>query len=244
VRRPLPCSRMVLNTARPAPVSITPTQLPGCWAPFSPCLHVASPAPDTPPRCFVLRSIKPRTDAFLRHSRLTRALADRPPHRTNLPIDEPDLGGCPPPCPRATPSPLGPTETTTFPIVPHRGEQCHCGGFFIDSSALVTPWPPSLLLKKPWCVASLTDLFFSAGDHRSCPAARCHSTHRPPPPPRWCHATSVRPITPPLAWRMLRGPLLLVPTTSVTAQRTAPARASWATEAMAARPLCHFGPAR
>jgi hypothetical protein len=54
-------------------------------------------------------------------------------------------------------------------------------GFFIDSSAPVTPFPPpSLLLKKPWCVASLTDLFSSAGNHRSCPTARCHSPHRPP----------------------------------------------------------------
>jgi hypothetical protein len=42
------------------------------------------------------------------------------------------------------------------------------------------PMAPSLWLKKPWCVASLTDLFFSAGDHRSCPAARRRSPHRPP----------------------------------------------------------------
>jgi hypothetical protein len=52
--------------------------------------------------------------------------------------------------------------------------------FFVDSSAPVTPWPPSLLLKKPWCVASLTDLFFSTGDSRSYPAARRRSSHRPP----------------------------------------------------------------
>jgi hypothetical protein len=54
-------------------------------------------------------------------------------------------------------------------------------GFFVDSSAPVTPCPPpSLLLKKPWCVASLTDLFFSASDHRICPAARRRSPHRLP----------------------------------------------------------------
>jgi hypothetical protein len=36
------------------------------------------------------------------------------------------------------------------------------------------------LLKKPWCVASLTDLSFSTGDRRSCPAAHRHSPHRSP----------------------------------------------------------------
>jgi hypothetical protein len=52
--------------------------------------------------------------------------------------------------------------------------------FFVDSLAPVTPWPPSMLLKKPWCIASLTDLSFSTDDHQSCPAARHRLPHRPP----------------------------------------------------------------
>jgi hypothetical protein len=87
-RRPLPYSRMALDTSRPAPVSTDPTQLLRCRAPFSPCLHMASPAPDPPlPLTRGTKPALPRLPfALLRHRshrelhcRLLWSAQDSPP---------------------------------------------------------------------------------------------------------------------------------------------------------------------
>jgi hypothetical protein len=54
-------------------------------------------------------------------------------------------------------------------------------GFFINLRDSGEPLGSlSLFLKKPRYAASLTSLFFSVGDHKSCPAARRRPLHRPP----------------------------------------------------------------
>jgi hypothetical protein len=69
----------------------------------------------------------------------------------------------------------------------------------------VTLSPLSLFFKKPQCVASLTDLFSSTGDHRSASAAdRCHR-FSPPPPHRPGESPSLKhcptlSLSPPGAW--------------------------------------------
>jgi hypothetical protein len=65
-------------------------------------------------------------------------------------------------------------------------------------------------------------LSISSSQEPSRAAIGCREASLPPethraaaaPPPQWCRATSVRPITPLLARCMLHGPLLLVPATS------------------------------
>jgi hypothetical protein len=66
-----------------------------------------------------------------------------------------------------------------FPIVPNTVNSATVGILrrFIGSG---DPLAPSLLLKNPWCVVSLTDLSFYTGNHRSCPIVRRRSPHRPP----------------------------------------------------------------
>jgi hypothetical protein len=88
VRRPLLCSRTVSDTARPALVSVAPVQLSGCQAPFSPCLRVASPAPNPPSSsyawdrarssCLPFPLLRHRSHREL-HCRLLRFAQDSPP---------------------------------------------------------------------------------------------------------------------------------------------------------------------
>jgi hypothetical protein len=167
---PLPCSCMVRHLGPPR-LGRCPGQAPPPLAPIRPpsssSHRVVPPHPDPPPPPPFFALNQAMCGSFFhRHSRPTRALIDRPPHRINLLADEPDQGGCPPPAPQATPTPLGPAEIAAFPFVPPPWSTVPPWGFFIDS----------LFLKKPRCATSLRGLFFSTCDHRSCPAA-----HRRPP---------------------------------------------------------------
>jgi hypothetical protein len=143
-----------------------------------------------------------------------RALTDRPPHRINLPADEPNWGGCPPLCPRGTPSLLRPTEIAAFPFVPRHGEQCHRGD---SSSSRWLRWPsraPLYSSRNPGALWASRASSPQATTGVALPRIAIQRIgHLPPPPHR--QRGSVSPDSPVHAPHVTPSPLVLEAKTPV-----------------------------
>jgi hypothetical protein len=180
----------VPDTARPAPLSIAPAQLPGRQAPFSSFLHVAPPAPDP-----------------LLHPSLHVAPPSRPPAFLYVSVQKP---------PRAPFHQFPPPPSARFPMsdstAPRRKLlRSHRHPISSVSSAARPPLAKmvvphralSLSLSGPQEPSRVT-----VGHREASSLPKTHLAAAAP-PPRRCRATSVRPITPLLTRRMLRDPSCL-----------------------------------